>query len=270
VVLEHAGAQRAVLLLVQAGVLRPEGGASIEGETTQELPESIVRYVERTCKAIVLADASTDPTFGEDAYFVQVRGRSVLCLPILVHSRIVGVLYLENNLLSDAFSPKRLALLEVVSAQLAISLENAKLYEERRERAEQIARQEATTATAVLERSRLAALFEQAPAAISILSGPDHVITLANSSYQHMSGGRALMGLTVREAFPEVAGQGYFELLDRVFETGEPFQARDALVRFPWGGRCAPGRFLRLCLPTLSGHRPGRERDHDSCVRGHG
>ena len=102
VVLEHAGAQRAVLLLVQAGVLRPEGGASIEGETTQELPESIVRYVERTCKAIVLADASTDPTFGEDAYFVQVRGRSVLCLPILVHSRIVGVLYLCLLYTSDA------------------------------------------------------------------------------------------------------------------------------------------------------------------------
>ena len=231
VVLEHAGAQRAVVLLVQQGQLKPAGASSIDGDGSYELPESIVRYVERTCAPVVLVDAITDPTFGGDAYIVKVQARSALCFPILVQSRVVGVLYLENNLVTGAFSAGRLALLEVVSTQLAISLENAELYGERQERAEQAARQEATTATAVLERSRLAALFEQAPAAIAMLEGPNHVVTLANSRYQRMTGNRPLKDLTIREAFPELAGQGYLELLDRVFETGESFEARDAVVK---------------------------------------
>ncbi len=241
VVLEHAGAQRAVVLLVQQGQLNSSGAASIDGAGSHAVPESIVRYVERTRVPVVLADATTDPTFGRDDYIAQIRPRSVLCLPILVQSRLVGLLYLENNLVAGAFSARRLALLEVVSTQLAISLENAELYQERQERAEQAARQEATTTTAMLERSRLAALFEQAPAAIAMLDGPDHVVTLANTGYQVMTRNRPLLGLTIREAFPELAGQGYFELMDRVYQTGEPFQARDALVKLARG----PGGALK-------------------------
>lgn len=231
VVLERAGAQRSVVLLVQQGHLKPAGVASVDGDESRELPESIVRYVERSCASVILPDALEDSTFGDDAYIVRTRARSVLCLPIVMQSRVIGVLYLENNLVTGAFSAERLALLEVVSAQLAISLENARLYEERQERAEQVARQEATIATAVLERSRLSALLEQAPAAIAMFDGPQHVITLANLDYQRMTGDRPLKGLTVREAFPELVGQGYFELLDRVFETGEAYHARDALVK---------------------------------------
>lgn len=119
VVLEHAGAQRAVVLLNQQERLCPVGAASTTGETSYELPESIVRYVARTRTAVVLADARTDLTFGEDAYLARTRARarSVLCLPILVHSSVVGLLYLENNLTADAFSAQRLALLEVVSTR---------------------------------------------------------------------------------------------------------------------------------------------------------
>ncbi len=231
VVLEHAGAQRSVVLLVQHGQLKPAGAASVDGDESHELPESIVRYVERSCAAVVLADAIADPIFGGDAYVVRTRARSVMCLPILVQSRVVGLIYLENNLVTGAFAAQRLALLEVVSTQLAISLENANLYQERQERAEQGARQEATIAAEVLERSRLAALFQQAPAAIAMLDGPEHVITLANSQYQRMAGDRPLTGLTIRKAFPDLVGQGYFELLDRVFETGEAFHARGELVK---------------------------------------
>ncbi len=261
VVIEHAGAERSVVLLAQHGQLQPAGAASVDGDESHELPESIVRYVERSWAPVILADAISDPTFGGDAYIVRTRARSVSCLPILVQSRLVGVLYLENNLIAGAFSAKRLALLEVVSAQLAISLENAKLYEERQERAEQAARQEATIATAVLERSRLAALFEQAPAAIAILDGPDHVITLANSRYQRMAGARPLKGLTIREAFPEVGGQGYFELLDRVFETGQAFEMREAPVKLSpqADGALEDSYFDVVCQPF---------RDTDQAVQG--
>ena len=262
VVLEHAGAQRAVVLLTQNGRLGPAGAASIDGNPSHELSESIVRYVERTCMPVVLADATTDATFGSDSHVTQKRARSVLCLPILMHSQVVGLLYLENNLIPGAFSRERLALLEVVASQLAISLENAKLYGERQLRAEQAARQEASTATAILERSKLAALFEQAPAAILVLEGPDHVIALANPRSQRMmANDRPLTNLTIREAFPELEGQQFFDLLDRVFDTGEAFEARDAPVRFARGpdGALVGGFFDFVYQPF---------RDGDQTVKG--
>ncbi|RKH93351.1 response regulator [Corallococcus sp. AB038B] len=73
------------------------------------------------------------------------------------------------------------------------------------------------------ERRHLRRLFEQAPGFMCSLKGPEHVFELANRSYLQLVGHRDLLGKTVREALPEVAGQGFFELLDRVFTTGEPF-----------------------------------------------
>ncbi|MHA7633549.1 response regulator [Corallococcus sp. M7] len=73
------------------------------------------------------------------------------------------------------------------------------------------------------ERRHLRRLFEQAPGFMCSLKGPEHVFELANRSYLQLVGHRELLGKTVREALPEVAGQGFFELLDRVFTTGQPF-----------------------------------------------
>lgn len=73
------------------------------------------------------------------------------------------------------------------------------------------------------QRDRLAAMFKQAPSFMALLSGPDHVFELANDAYMNLVGQRELLGLTVREALPEVEGQGYFELLDQVFRTGKPY-----------------------------------------------
>lgn len=74
------------------------------------------------------------------------------------------------------------------------------------------------------ERERLKALFEQAPGFMHVLSGPDHVFELANEAYLKLVGqGRDLIGKSVREAFPDIVGQGYFERLDEVYRTGEPF-----------------------------------------------
>jgi signal transduction histidine kinase len=76
------------------------------------------------------------------------------------------------------------------------------------------------------ERRRLAELFRHAPAFMCVLRGPDHVFELANENYLRLVNFRHVIGLPAREALPEVAGQGYFELLDRVLETGEPFVGR--------------------------------------------
>ncbi len=86
-------------------------------------------------------------------------------------------------------------------------------------------------AEARIERQRLYDVFVQSPAAVAVLEGASHVFTVSNPFYQQLVGSRPIIGRTVREALPELEGQGFFELLDRVYETGEPFSAREMLVR---------------------------------------
>lgn len=73
----------------------------------------------------------------------------------------------------------------------------------------------------------------QAPVAICILSGPDHTFTLANATFERLVGSRDLAGKSIRDAFPELEGQGIYELLDRVFATGEPFLGSETAVQYP-------------------------------------
>ncbi|HVG48882.1 MAG TPA: PAS domain-containing protein, partial [Rubellimicrobium sp.] len=87
-------------------------------------------------------------------------------------------------------------------------------------------RQGAVARSQAAERERLAAMFEQAPGFMTLLSGPDHVFKLVNASYRQLLGHRDMIGLPLREALPEVEGQGFFELMDRVYATGEPFIGR--------------------------------------------
>jgi PAS domain S-box-containing protein len=94
-----------------------------------------------------------------------------------------------------------------------------------------------TTATVLGERERLneterlRQLFDRAPGFMAVVRGPDHVFEMANASYQTLVGRRDLIGRTVREAVPEVEGQGLFELLDKVYRSGEPFSGRSVAVR---------------------------------------
>jgi signal transduction histidine kinase/CheY-like chemotaxis protein len=81
------------------------------------------------------------------------------------------------------------------------------------------------------ENQRLTNLFEQAPGIIAVLRGPEHIFELTNKSYRQLLGGRKLIGLSVREALPELAGQGFFELLDQVFAAGEPVVGRASPLR---------------------------------------
>ncbi len=101
---------------------------------------------------------------------------------------------------------------------------------------EQISLEQATMldralAQAKAERERLYSVFMQAPAAITVLEGPEHVFTVINPLYDRLVGGRDLMGKPVRAAMPELEGQGLFELLDRVYATGEAFSATEMHVR---------------------------------------
>ncbi len=73
------------------------------------------------------------------------------------------------------------------------------------------------------KRDRLRQMFEQAPGFIAVLEGPDHSFEITNAAYRQLIGHRDVIGWPVRAALPELEGQGFYELLDRVYETGEPF-----------------------------------------------
>jgi signal transduction histidine kinase/PAS domain-containing protein len=95
------------------------------------------------------------------------------------------------------------------------------------------------------EIARQRRLFEQAPGFITILNGPQHTYEFANDAYLKLAGHRPLLGRTVREAFPELATQGFFELLDQVYATGERYVAFHVPIRLTLSGSSEPHeRFL--------------------------
>ncbi|MGC4119701.1 MAG: GAF domain-containing protein [Myxococcales bacterium] len=136
VVLESAGADRGVVLLRREGRLTMAASITAGAEratlfidspvtASSELPSFVVNYVARTRARVVLADASREGMFVDDPYVRSARLRSVLCLPILYGGDLSGILYLENGQVTGAFSLERMELLEMLSSQAAIALENA-------------------------------------------------------------------------------------------------------------------------------------------------
>jgi PAS domain S-box-containing protein len=143
VVLEHSGARLGRLLLLRDGVLRIESEAtvterglevrprSVAASGSGLVPESVVHYVLSTRKSVALPDASAGIAwsgpgrFRADEYFERVRPRSVLCMPIVRGARVAGIFYLENNLVSHAFTPERVGALDLLASQAAITVEAA-------------------------------------------------------------------------------------------------------------------------------------------------
>ena len=101
------------------------------------------------------------------------------------------------------------------------------------------------------ERERLAEVFARAPVSISVLRGPELRIELANELALTLGNRRGVVGMTVREAFPELEEQGFFELLDAVMATGRPFHGRDLPVRFTYDGVVRNAFFDVTCHPLL-------------------
>ncbi|MFY9987225.1 MAG: ATP-binding protein [Chthoniobacterales bacterium] len=149
--LEHAGAERGLLLLPRGVEQRIEAEATTSGETIivrlgqtslaqAAVPESIVHYVVRTQASVILDDASAQPPFSRDTYIRQQHARSILCLPLINQAKLIGVLYLENNLTPHVFTPTRIAVLKLLASQAAISLENTRLYHDLEKREAKIRR----------------------------------------------------------------------------------------------------------------------------------
>jgi len=140
IIMENAGAERGLIINNEEGEFKIEAEGkntnevinilkSIPIEKSVSLPESIVKYVIRTKKAVVLDNAVEDKTYGKDDYIIKNNVKSVLCHPIISKNKISAILYLENNLSTNIFTKKRIEIVNMLSSQMAISIENALLYE---------------------------------------------------------------------------------------------------------------------------------------------
>jgi len=147
IMIENAGAQKGLLILNREGNWVVEAEGVVDGEQTttlQSLPinsvdstsqnpllsSAIINYVVRTQENVVLNDATYQGEFIRDPYIISTQPKSILCTPLLYQGKLSGILYLENNLTTDAFTSDRIEVLTILSAQAAISIENALLYEQ--------------------------------------------------------------------------------------------------------------------------------------------
>jgi PAS domain S-box-containing protein len=149
--IEQAGAERGLLILVRGAEQRIAAEATTSGDavvvelrdetvTGAVMPESVLRYVVRTQESVILDDATVQGPFSMDPYIRQHEVRSSLCLPLINQTKLIGVLYLENNLISRVFVPSRIAVLKLLASQAAISLQNSRLYSDLQEREAKIRR----------------------------------------------------------------------------------------------------------------------------------
>jgi PAS domain S-box-containing protein len=148
--------------------------------------------------------------------------------------------------------------------QVWMNLDYSPLLDERGEPAGVIAIVVETTGKVIAERwfkgerDRQRQMFDQAPGFMAMMSGPEHVFDLTNSAFMQLVGHRNILGKPVREAFPDVEGQGFFELLDQVFASGEPFVGSTLRAEFqPTPGAIKEERFIDLVFQPV--RSPGNE-----------
>ncbi|WP_179066103.1 ATP-binding sensor histidine kinase [Nostoc sp. C052] len=149
VIMENSGAQKAILLVLQQDSLVVEAVANInEGVTLlsvplsskENIPITLINFVKHSLKTVVLDDATAQTNFIADPYFMQKQPKSVLCTPILNQGKLIGLLYLENPLTIGVFTRDRTEVIQLLCTQAAISLENARLFQESQNYAHQLER----------------------------------------------------------------------------------------------------------------------------------
>ncbi|MEG4090022.1 ATP-binding protein, partial [Microcoleus sp. Pol12B4] len=149
IILENAAAQKVVFLLLKNDILCIEATgtfaedqvtllSSIPVENRQDVPLSVINYVHRSQKHLVLDNATVAEPFNVDTYIQKYQPKSILCLPIIYQSQRRGIIYLENALTVGAFTAERVEVFKVLISQVAIAVENAGLYAREKEKSQQL------------------------------------------------------------------------------------------------------------------------------------
>ena len=140
IILQNAGAQMGYLILADGDRLTIEAAKHVDSEEISVLqslaidrdnvlPQTLVNYVARTQESVVLNDASNEGNFINDDYMKQTQPKSILCVPFIHQGKLVSLVYLENNLATGTFTDDRVEIIQLLSGQAAIALENAYLYQ---------------------------------------------------------------------------------------------------------------------------------------------
>ncbi|UQA56287.1 PAS domain S-box protein [Polyangium aurulentum] len=201
----------AVQRLADAAVT-PELADKITRARSKPLPAGMMPFLEeifRSGKSRYLRDYRTEiiAKLPQDEPYVaalrHIDYGAVVFAPLCVQGRVLGYLTLIMVDSGRDFSPEDIALIDAIAERAALAIDSAGLLRE-----------------AERQRARLQEAFEQAPASICIMRGPDHVFELANAVCVRDLGGRRLLGRPLREALPEVVSNGFLRMVDRVYETG--------------------------------------------------
>ena len=140
--IQNAGAQKGFLVLENKGRWLVEASGTIDADRIavlqsipieECLPVSLINYVARSKQSLVKTNAAKHGKFTSDPYIKKHQSKSILCAPLLNQGQLIGIIYLENNLISRAFTDDRVEVLQLLSTQAAVSITNAKLYAELQE-----------------------------------------------------------------------------------------------------------------------------------------
>jgi PAS domain S-box-containing protein len=256
--IEHAGAERGLLILSRDAEQRIEAEARSDHDkvavhfrqsavTSLELPDSLFRYVIRTKETVTLNDASAENLFSGDEYFHRKSCRSVLCLPLVKQRQLIGILYFENRLAPGVFTPNRLATLELIASQAAISLQQAQLYAELRHANEEVRKSE----------QRLQDIVDNTPAVVFVKDLDLHYV-LVNREHERRYHLRLdqIIGKTDFDAFPHDVAEAIRANDRKVIEGGVPIQFEEfvpsdegphyyVVVKFPL--RDSAGNSYAIC-----------------------
>jgi PAS domain S-box-containing protein len=239
IVMDHSGADRGLLLLSSGDTFRVEveAGLDLHGlaiwqpRTTLapgQLADGVFRHVLTTRQPVILEDASGRGPFSEDPYVKGKKSKSIFALPLIKQSRLLGVLYFENSRAAGVFSPKRVAALEVLAAQAAISLENARLFADLEQ-----------------EKRRLQAVIQQVPAGLIIAEAPSGRFLIQNDRVERMLHGAYYRPSSSVNEYDQYRGfrpdgRAYAAEewpLARSIRTGETVTEEEVELRWPDGSR---------------------------------
>ncbi|XYH92614.1 AAA family ATPase [Sorangium sp. So ce1128] len=203
VLVENAGAERGTLLLVRGdglvlvaqGVAHPPESRALPSipleDQSDEVCASVVRLAVRTRESVIYADASRDPALRDDPYVSSRKVRSMLCAPLLLKGRVLGAIYLENNLFEGLFGPERLEILHLLAAQAAVSFNNALVCENLERMVEERTRELTSTQQKLVDAARKAGMAEVADSAMhNVGNALNSVMVLRMQLSERIAGSR--------------------------------------------------------------------------------
>ena len=250
---EHAGAERGLLILslkenyqieAEAATIRDKVEVRLREApvTSSELPESILHYVMRTRRSVILDDAHLPNPFSDDEHIHCKHPRSVLCLPLVKQAKLLGALYLENNLVPCAFTPDRLAVLELLASQAAISLDHARLYAELaqengdRRKAEEALRESEQRLQDIIDNTT----------SIIFVKDLELRYLLVNREYErrHQVRREQIRGKTDFDIHPHEFAEAVRTNDQRVIGAGEPIQFEETMPTNDGDSSCVVSKFL--------------------------